>query len=611
MNRKKRPSRQRLIRAQQHLNFVGRVEQLESFQRNLIHLQKTEDGFLYPKDFVFNVWGQGGVGKTTLLRQFENVARQHNSISARVDEAVSNVPEAMAEFARQLADQGQSLPKFSERYKVYRQKREELETDPAAPKGFSALLGKSLARTGLSIARQVPIAGTALDLIDENRLVKLSEDWTSYVAGKLKNKDEVQLVNEPVEVLTPLFLEDINAIADKHIVLLFDTYERTINILEQWLLDILAERYEGLSLNCIWVIAGRNQLNPNRWSVHPLVQLPVEPFSVDEATWFLQQKGITNTEVIETILETSLRLPLLLAILAEGSPLSPSQVGEASSTIVERVLWWVDDPKKRQLAMDAALPQVLNRDIVGYLVDDTSKEDLFTWLQTLSFVHERSDGWTYHDVVRPQILRYLLRESNRRWNKQHQLLAKYHDDCCQQLQLDEEVCYADADWQRYMLQSLYHRLCSHPKQELSIALNSFLNALKQNPSFAQRWGLMMIEAGNDTQDKALRDWGEHIVNGLKAYEDGTYAETVTLFTTLLTAKDIEVEKLPIIYAWRGKVYSLISDYEKSLSDFNKAIELDGRYAWAIYSRGSLYFSRCRFKDALLDYSRAIELDSKD
>ncbi|MGB3292945.1 MAG: hypothetical protein WBB01_08170 [Phormidesmis sp.] len=69
MPQKKRPSRQDIIRAQQRSTFVGRVEQLETFEQNLIHLNRTTDEFGYPKDFLFNVWGQGGVGKTTLLRR--------------------------------------------------------------------------------------------------------------------------------------------------------------------------------------------------------------------------------------------------------------------------------------------------------------------------------------------------------------------------------------------------------------------------------------------------------------------------------------------------------------------------------------------------------------
>ena len=603
-------SRQDLIRAQQRSTFVGRVEQLETFKHNLTHLLRENDGFAYPQAFLFNVWGQGGVGKSTLLQQFEEITKSRHGVTARLDEAIVTVPEAMAEFAKQLATQNQLLSTFSERYKVYRQRREELETDPEAPQGFSALVGKSFAKVGLRLGRQVPIAGAAFDLVDETSLVESAGEWAAYVTRKLKNKDEIQLVNEPIEVLTPLFLKDLEAIVDRQIVLLFDTYERTGEILEDWLLEILVGRHGTLPANCIWVIAGREQLNPNHWSGYELVQLPLERFTEEEAIQFLQRKGVTNPEVVKTILEVSDRLPLLLAMLAEGSPNDPTQVREASGTAVERFLKWVDDPGKRQLALDAALPQHLDRDVIALLVGEADSDALFSWLKTMPFVRERSDGWAYHDVVRAQMLRYQQRESPHRWGEKHGALAEYYDCRCQQLQLDENTCYSDKTWQIYALRRLYHQLCSHPKRELSATLNQFLDALRQNRRFAQQLAALMAQTGCDLEEPALRSWGERLVKGLKAYEDDNYAETIAVFTTLLQAEGIEEPKFPIIYAWRGEVYRLNKDLEKALADFDRAIDLDPKYTWAIARRGQTYRLMERYPEALADFDRAIDLDPK-
>ena len=79
MPSKKRLSRQDIIRAQQRSTFVGRVEQLEAFENNLSHREKAEDGTTYPAAFLFNIWGQGGVGKTTLLRRFEDIAKRYGA----------------------------------------------------------------------------------------------------------------------------------------------------------------------------------------------------------------------------------------------------------------------------------------------------------------------------------------------------------------------------------------------------------------------------------------------------------------------------------------------------------------------------------------------------
>ncbi|MEO1685637.1 MAG: tetratricopeptide repeat protein, partial [Cyanobacteria bacterium J06631_12] len=610
MPSKKRLSRQDIIRAQQRSTFVGRVEQLEAFEDNLSHLEKAEDGTAYPKAFLFNIWGQGGVGKTTLLKRFEDIAKRYGAVVALTDEAIDAVPEVMAEFARQLRAQGKPCERFDERYRVYRQKRKELETDPEAPQGFSAFMGKTVAKVGLSLGRQVPGAGAAIDFVDEKAVVDSAGEWAAYVTRKLKNKDEVQLVNEPVEVLTPLFLEDLGEIAGCQVVLLFDTFERTDEVLEQWLLDVVADRYGELPINCIWSIAGREQLNPNRWSGYSPVPLRVEPFTTAEATYFLQRKGITNDEVIEKILDLSERLPLMLAILAESASNNPADLAEASGTAVERFLKWVDDSEKRALAIEAALPQSLNKDVIALLVGEEKSEALFGWLKAMPFVRERSDGWAYHDVVRPQMLRYQKKASENEWAQKHLQLANYYGNRCQQLGLKEDEQYKDGDWQGYALEQLYHRLCSHPQQELPSALSQFVQALKQKRTFAQQWVAVMGRAGSDADNSDVESWGRRLFNGLQAYDDDQYAQTINAFTQLLRVETLEAHEKAIVLAWRGEVYRLDSDYESALADFDSTIEIDGEYAWAIAHRGETYRLMKRYEEALTDFNRAIELDPK-
>ncbi|MEM7067064.1 MAG: tetratricopeptide repeat protein [Cyanobacteria bacterium P01_B01_bin.77] len=608
MSQPKRPSRQELIRQRQRSSFVGRVEQLEVFKHNLTNLQDS-DGFAYPEAFLFNIWGQGGVGKSSLLRQFEDIAKQQKHLVARIDEGVATVPEAMATFAKQLASQGQPLTKFGDRYKVYRQKREELETDPDAPQGFSAFVGKTAAKVGLKLGRKIPMGDVALDFVDEASVIDGAGEWAAYVTRKLKNKDEIQLVNEPIEVLTPLFLGGLGEITDQQIVLQFDTYERTGEILDAWLLDILKDRYGVLPSNCIWTIAGREQLSANSWSGYEPVQFPLEPFSVEEATQFLQRRGVSNAEVIETILDISGQLPLLLAILAESSPNEPTQVGEASGTAVERFLQWVDDPVKRQLALDAALPQSLNRDVVAQLVGDQDNvNELFSWLKGMPFVRERSDGWAYHDVVRPQMLRYQRRESGSRWAEKHQQLADYYQRCGKDLKLDDKACYGDPIWQDYALKYLYHQLCSNPQEQLTAALNNFLEALKQKRSFAQQWGNAILRAGEDIENQTVRQWGQLLSQGLKAYEEDDYSVTIKTFTALLNSSKVSQTKQSIIFAWRGEVYRLTGKTDDALADFTQAVDLDPEYEWAIANRGETYGLMERYEEALTDFTRAIDLD---
>ncbi|MEA5601536.1 tetratricopeptide repeat protein [Nostoc sp. UHCC 0252] len=48
---------------------------------------------------------------------------------------------------------------------------------------------------------------------------------------------------------------------------------------------------------------------------------------------------------------------------------------------------------------------------------------------------------------------------------------------------------------------------------------------------------------------------------------------------------------------------------KSLQDFDRAIELDPKYKWAIANRGKTYLMLKLYNEALVDFNRAIDLDS--
>ncbi|WP_242040404.1 tetratricopeptide repeat protein [Anabaena subtropica] len=609
MNPQNKPkSLQDILKQRQQSGFVGREEQVNTFRHNLeLPLEDPR------RHFLFNVWGQGGVGKSTLLRQFRQIADGAKIITAYTDESEKSVPEVMGRLAEQLEQQGHKLGQFTERYKVYRQKRQELETDPEAPQGFSAFVGKTVAKAGMGMAKQVPGSGAVFGLINEDAFATQAGEWAAYVAKKLTNKDEVLLVQEPVEVLTPLFLEDISKIAQKSgLGLLFDTYERSAEFLDNWLREILDGRHGEVPLNILIIIAGRQELDKNHWAIYEglIVRFPLEPFTEEEAQQYLSRKGITNSRVIEVILRLSGSLPLLVATLAAETPSDPSQIGDPSGTAVERFLKWIDDPKRRQLAVDAALPLCLNRDVLAKLRGEDEADGLFSWLKEMPFIDERTDGWAYHDVVKTQMLRQKRLSSPQSWADLHGKLADYYNTLRNNLHLEEEKKQRDPIWQSYTLNVLYHGLCQSPQRSLPAALNEFLAALKNQRSFAQLWAERMIQAGKDTGVDEIQRWGEQLANGLKAYEEKQYEIAVEMFTALLSNTFLEVKCRAVALDWRGHVYTQSNQYSKALEDLTEAIKLASDEAEYLSNRGWTYQLMQRYQEALLDYNRAIELNPK-
>ncbi|MBW4672121.1 MAG: tetratricopeptide repeat protein [Cyanomargarita calcarea GSE-NOS-MK-12-04C] len=602
-------SLQDILKQRQQAGFVGREEQVSLFRKNLA-LPLEEDS----RRFIFNICGQGGVGKSTLLRQFRKIAEEAEIICAYSDETQRGVPETMGRLAQQFEQQGHKLSQFYERYQVYSQKRQELESDPEAPKGFSAFLAQTVAKTGVSVARHiVPGGKVVVDLIDEKAVTSQAGEWASFVAKKLTNKDEARLIQEPVGILTPLFLKELGKIAaNSGVGLFFDTYERSEEYLDSWLQELLEGRYGEVPLNTIITIAGRQELDKNHWANYEglIVRLSLEPFTLEEAQQFLARKGITNRKVIDVILSISGRLPLLIATLAAETPNDPSQVSNPSGTAVEHFLKWVEDPKRRQVALNGALSRCLNRDIVAQLEDEEEASRLFDWLKTMPFVEEHSDGWAYHDIVKTQMLRHKRLTSPQNWSDLHGKLADYYDTRKDELQIEEEKAWSDQTWRSHKLNVLYHRLCQAPQRNLPIALNEFLAAFKNKRVFAQSWAEIILQAGKDVDTADVRHWGEQLVEGLKAYEEERYEIAVEIIAKLLSDDTIQAKWRSVAFDWRGYIYYRAKEYSKSLDDLTEAINLVPDEVEYLTDRGKTYLWMKCYDKALEDFNRAIEIDSK-
>ncbi|MCX5237567.1 tetratricopeptide repeat protein [Streptomyces prunicolor] len=643
-------SRQELIRRQRRSGLIGRKGEQAAFRDAL--QQSPEEA----TQFLFHIHGTAGVGKSTLVRQLESLAREAHALTAYVDESAADVIEAMEAIGAQFAQQGVELKGFDKALANYRQRRHEVDASALSSRvtsgnveadqdieqqgpSPSSVIGSQLALAGLGM---IPGVGAFTGVLDPSQIAAGADRFKALLSSRLRNHEDVELILSPVQVLTPVFLQGVTEVAGRRpwVVLFFDTYERTGPILDLWLRDILvSDRYGQLPANVLVVLAGQPRLNNQCWGdwLDLVTDLPLEVFSDAEARQLLVAKGITDETVIQIILELSERLPVLVSTLAETHPSSVADVGDPSGTAVERFLKWETNPAHRAAALVCALPQEVDEDTYRAIVDVEARDD-FNWLRSMPFFINRAGRGHYHDVVRSAMLRLQRQQSPLRWKEQHNRLAEAFRQ--RRVQLEEDVppddgWWEDERWRSYRLQETYHKLCGDHRTALTHALRELLDARDYGISTFRRWIQSLARAGQDTDAPAVRKWGQELLNALEGPRPGITAITLLLSRGALDdsgkclaytlragehrrGKDydqaladytnaIEIEPIARAFQRRGETYRLTKQPELALADFNRAIEIDPDNPRSIVSRGQIYRSMDRYEEALADFNHAIEL----
>ena len=112
-----------ILKERKQKSFVGREDHLEFFRQNLEMTAEDEN-----RSIIVNVFGQGGVGKSTLLQKYRMIADEQKSYVAWTDEAIRNVPDCLNKIVVQLGKAGILLKNFAETYELYIEKRQEVES---------------------------------------------------------------------------------------------------------------------------------------------------------------------------------------------------------------------------------------------------------------------------------------------------------------------------------------------------------------------------------------------------------------------------------------------------------------------------------------------------
>lgn len=585
--------------------FVGRTQELASFREAILQDR--------PGKLIFYISGQGGAGKTALLKRYQSITREHRFALAESDELQGSVPSILGRFAAQLKEAGHDLEKFNEKYRRYQQLKIEIEADVEAPQGLAAMIGRTAVNVGLTLIDEVPIARQGAKLLPRDALVAQGGEWASYLARKLGNRhDEVALMGEPVPILTRQFFDDLNNLADnRRFLLCFDNYEFTRTYLDDWMARL---REYKPSWNIRLVVAGRTEPGPAWEPLSRVVQhIRLDVFSEAEAGAFLDRVSVTDSTRRQEILDLSGRLPVLMSWLASAQG---DDAGNESPTtdVVERFLRWVKEPSRRRLALLAAAPRRFDLDVLACLRGAEDSETLETdldWLQEQPWVRQREDGWHYHAVVRRMMLRYQRRRSERAYRGIHKQLADWYERRQVGRGLSGKAAWEDDLWRLNALERIYHGIIALPDLYWGIGLDMLAGAFKFRFSLAQDlMALATDPAWSDELTAAQHELLNLVAEESSRFENNDLEAGARLSTALIGALGISDEGRSSAFAGRGDIYRQLSQYEQALTDLNEAIALGPNNDWIIARRGLLHRERRDYDRALVDFDKAIALDPK-
>ncbi|WRZ92323.1 tetratricopeptide repeat protein [Streptomyces sp. NBC_01007] len=642
-----RPSMQELIEGRRRHGFVGRGAERATFRANFD---------LPPEDerhrFLFHVHGNAGVGKTFLVREMEQLARERGALTAYVDESVGSLPEVMAAMSRQFAGQGYRFKELDRLLAAYHERRHEAEAAvlaPQEPERSGPSAGSlTVARAGLVGLGMVPGVGALAGALDPAQLAQGADRLRAGLSARLRNQEDVQLVLSPQGVLTPVLVGELREVASAvpWTVLFFDTYERTGPFLDPWLHAVMTTLEHGrLPGTVIVVTAGQRPFDTLRWGGFTdfVTDLPLGPFTETEARGLLADKGVVSEPVVEEVLRLTGGLPLLVSTLAEQRPADPEDIGDPSATAVERFLKWEPDPVRRAVALACALPRRLDLDVFRAAVDcaDEDADALFGWLRGLPFVDGRGDRVRYHDLVREPMLRLQRRHSPRGWTERHERLAevfaRWRAEAGNGLIAPDEV-WRHEPWRLLLLEESYHRLCARPLAALGDVLRDMAEACRVDHVVGRGWARLLQEAGDAAGDPVLRDLGRGLTEALADDEDGVARAMDLLlarpalhgpgralahgvrarelrnggeYERALAEYDRAIEIDPDearVHHGRGFTHQLLGDYPAALAAFDRADELRPDTGWIIAERAETHRMAGSFEEAIADFDRAVALD---
>ena len=549
--------------------FTNREELIAAFERNLEHKKPQDHRVL-----VF--YGDGGIGKTTLLQKLEQLHRQRcpQALMGRLDLAGADTtpPDLLLYRLRRqfptipFPSFSLALAEYGRRFhpeQVYGSDRKEL-LQGAGPyadvlAGGLEVLGQ-LSGVGLAVSamkaaataqrqlsewvqrRAEPWLQRSQSLSEEQLLAQLPLQWARDFRQALSSQleqdwDDAITYNGPPPLIA------------------LDTYEtlwhsgmgrngRRREPRERWLVDLVSELPEVL-----WVIGGRDRLSweesyDQAWS-EACEQHLVGQLSEDDARSFLAKRGIEEPALVEKILRQAAGVPFYLELetqLYDKTPAeerTPEVFGGSQREQIERLLTHLDASERATLKLLAAFgiwnselfSQAVTHFATGYPATAAAELGRFWSIEPIG-----EDRWQLHNEMAHHLQADERQRDEGTFEAVHHWGFAYFDGPLEGLEA-KAIQATDAE---RLQRALRHARVIQPAAEWAAWLGKRLNELGDGTiwqlliAVAER-GVQMVKQERGEVDPALSGLLNQQASFLK--EIALYEEAENLFLRTLAIDD--------------------------------------------------------------------------
>jgi len=574
--------------------FAGRTKEIEIFQQNL-ELGPDNEQFIN----LFNVYGVKGIGKTSLIKFYEELAKSdgYETIYINLSNTHFSPLNILEKITLELENKEYILHRFSKRYNYYLQIKERIAIENPPP--HQSLL--DILDAGV---KHNPI-------LSHNNTPSDVKEWLDSAQRRLA--EEMQFTDTPLQELTPLWIEDIYKIsAKKNIAIFLDDFEFATPEIEQWLLDVFRYEYGTFPTNFILTISARTPLSLNEWSEFSSLSKVVhlQPFTKEETKELLANKGITDDRSIENIFKSSIGSPVIVSAIASNQ--NSFKFGLDAVRLEEIFLGQfnsIEDPIKKSLILKGVVPRYLNSELVQFLSPDIeNSSQFFNWATRKVFIEKKDHNiWHYHNLVRFFLIELQRKSSEKDFKKIHKQLSEYYHLKLIRLQKDKQrdEYFTDKEWLSHKLEQHYHALHIDFSEALPDFIYDFTTAIRLlKESDLLLFTKVIDEIPDDLKDK---NWCEMLSTAVNSLLNNSSEGIKTLFEKINQTDWVKDDVDKACSLFQQSNYE--EDEQKAVILLHKSIGYDPTHEPALLLLGSRLSKLGQPKEALIYYQQALNVNS--